>query len=285
MHGMTTRAGHFGVLLSALLVSGEASAQGVDAANVDALAKALANPGGALSALNNKIEIRGYDGNLPGADGQNSYTYIFQPVLPFPTASGDTFIIRPAFSYLIHQPYFDATLPGFNQTAAFGDIGYDLLYSFGNIDPYVFALGAVGVVPTGTDDRITGENWLLGPEILAAKKYDWGIAGIFAFHQWKIGGSGNEFSSTSLQPLLAYSLGNGVTIGPSGTITYNWNAASDEAWTVPIGLNIGKATQINGKPIKFSLSAEYNVVRPNTFSPEWKVTFAITPVIKNPFLN
>ena len=98
-------------------------------------------------------------------------------------------------------------------------------------------------------------------------------------------GHGVPFNATSIQPLLAISLGEGVTVGPSGTISYNWNADSSDAWTVPVGLNIGKATQINGKPIKFSFSLEYNVVRPDSFGPEWKMTFAITLVVKNPFLQ
>ena len=271
------------LLLSVFLVN-PANAQ-ADAANVDALAKALSNPGGSLSAMNNKIEIRWFDGDLPDADKQHAYTYVFQPVLPFPVADGDTFIIRPAFSYLMHQPYFDASALGFDQTSAFGDIAFDLLYSFGNIEPYVFGVGAVGAIPTGTDDRITGENWLLGPELLFAKQFDWGIAGFLGFHQSKAIGNGGDFNVSSFQPLFAYSLGDGVTIGPSGTISYNWNAEQDNAWTVPVGVNVGKATTLNGKPIKYGFSVEYNVVRPQSFGPEWKVTFSITPVVKNPFLR
>ncbi|MCP4073921.1 MAG: hypothetical protein GY742_19675 [Hyphomicrobiales bacterium] len=272
-----------GLFLSFLLLPIKAIAQ--EAVDADALAKELANPGGALSSMTNKIEIRWFDGDLPDADKQHAYTYVFQPTLPFPTAGGDTFILRPAFSYLMHQPYFDAAQPGFDQATAFGDIGFDALYSFGDVDPYVFGLGLVGGIPTGTDNRITGDNWLLGPELLFARKFDWGIAGFLAFHQWKAAGHGGDFNVSSFQPLFAYSLGDGVTVGPSGTITYNWNAEHDDAWTVPIGLNIGKATTLNGKPIKYGFSVEYNVVRPDSFGPEWKVTFSIAPVVQNPFLR
>lgn len=271
------------LLFMVFVTSGPVSAQ--DAADADALAKELANPGGALSSLNNKLEIRWFDGDLTDADKQHAYTYIFQPTLPFPTDGGDIVIFRPAFAYLMHQPYFDASFPGFDQSSAFGDIGIDLLYSFGGLAPYTFGVGVVGAVPTGTDEKITGENWLLGPEMMVAETFDWGLAGIFAFHQWKVAGHGDDFNKTSLQPLFTYSLGNGVTVGSSGTITYNWNADHDGAWTVPVGLNISKTTSLNGKPIKYSLAAEYNVVRPDTFGPEWKVTFSIAPIIQNPFLK
>jgi hypothetical protein len=58
----------------------------VDASNVDALAKELANPGGAQPSMTNKIQIRRFDGDLPEADKQHAYTYVFQSVLPFPVA-------------------------------------------------------------------------------------------------------------------------------------------------------------------------------------------------------
>ncbi len=253
--------------------------------DADALAKELANPGGALSSLTSKFEYRWYAGDLPGADNQNAGTYTFQPVLPFPTDSGDTIIVRPAFSAQLEKPYFDAVGGDFDNATAFDDISFDLLYSFGNIDPWVFGVGLVGSIPTGTNDRVTAHEWTLGPEFLLAHKFDWGIVGFLAFHNWDIENQGDLINTTSVQPFLAYSLGDGVTIGPSGTITYNWNAASGSEWTVPVGVNIGKTASANGQPIKYGLSVEYNAVRPDAFAPEWKVSFSIAPVVQNPFLR
>ncbi|MCP4309609.1 MAG: hypothetical protein GY788_32985, partial [bacterium] len=270
-----------GLLLLAIVPAAAQSQGGVDA---DLLAKELANPGGAVSAMNNKFEARWFNGKLPKADKQESFTYVFQPVLPFPTARGDTVIVRPSLNVVLGQPSFDVDDGVFKQIDGFGDINYDLLYSFGNIDPYVFGLGAVGSIPTASDDRVAVNEWLLGPEVLAAKKFDWGIVGLFFFQQWDLESGGDIFNVSSLQPFFAYSLGNGVTIGPSGTITYDWNAGSGDEWTVPVGLNIGKTSSLGGKPIKYGLSLEYNVVRPKTFGPEWKATFSVTPVTRNPFL-
>ncbi len=273
-----------------ILFSGASFAQdgGVDAGamvDADALAKELANPGGALSSMTSKFEYRWFDGDLPDADKQHTGTYIFQPVLPFPTETGDTVIFRPAFSVLFEQPYFDPLDPDFDTATAFGDVGFDLLYSFGNIDPYVFGVGMVGTIPTGTDEYVTAQEWAFGPELLVAEKFDWGILGFLAYHHFDAEHHGDVINTTSFQPLLAYSLGDGVTIGPSGTITYNWNALEGDEWTVPIGLNIGKATTLNGEPIKYGISLEYNAVRPDTFSPEWKFTFSVAPVVQNPFVR
>ena len=46
---------------------------------------------------------------------------------------------------------------------------------------------------------------------------------------------------------------------------------------------MAKTTQIGGKPIKFNASIEYAAIRPDSFGPEWKFTFTVSPVVKNPF--
>ena len=45
-------------------------------------------------------------------------------------------------------------------------------------------------------------------------------------------------------------------------ITANWEADSDNRWTVPIGGGFGKITQWGKQPVDLSLSAYYNVEQP-----------------------
>ncbi len=248
--------------------------------NVDELAKELSNPGAANATLNNKFEYRWYGGDLPGADSQESLTYTFQPVLPFVLPNSDNLIFRPSFSYAWEQPVFNPVAGMFGGVDAFGDIPFDLLYATQR-GPWTLGLGMVGSIPTGSD--ISSENWLLGPSMLAVKTEDWGVWGLFPFHNQKIGGDGSEFSVTSLQYFLFYSLGDGWQIGTGPTITYDWNATSDNAWTVPVGLTVAKTTTFGSTPVKMNFGVEYSVVRPDSFGTDWKVTLTISPVIKNPF--
>ncbi|GIT85045.1 hypothetical protein [Roseobacter sp. OBYS 0001] len=270
------------ILVSALsmwLLPQFALAQGVGP-NIDELAKELANPGAANATLNFKFEYRNFDGDLPNADDQDSFTATFQPVFPFVLPNGNNLIFRPALAYAFGQPDFNAGQGDFDAQDAVGDIAYDLLYA-GTRDGWTLGAGIVGAVPTGSD--VSSDNWLLGPSALAVKTEDWGVWGFFPFHNEKVGGSGPDTSITSLQYFLFYGVGNGWQIGTGPTITYDWKVDSDNAWTVPLGVQVAKTTAFGKQIVKLNAGIEKNVVAPDAFASDWKFTFTFSPVIKNPF--
>lgn len=142
--------------------------------NVDELAKELANPGAANATLNFKFEYRTFDGDLPGADDEDSFTATFQPVFPFVLPNGNNLIFRPAIPYVVGQPVFDADDGEFRNKDAFGDLAFDLLNSTSS-NGWTLGAGIVGSVPTNSN--ISSDNWLLGPSALAVKTEDWGVWG------------------------------------------------------------------------------------------------------------
>ena len=247
--------------------------------NVDDLAKELSNPGAANATLNFKLEYRTFDGDVAGADEQNSTTLTFQPVLPFVLPNGNNLIFRPAFPYVWGQPTPSGS-GGFSNTDDFGDIGYDLLYSW-QANGYTLGAGVVGSIPVGTD--LSSENWTLGPSFLAVRPTDWGIFGLFPFHNEKIGGNGPDASITSVQYFLFYSLGNGWQVGTGPTNIYDWNAPDGQEWTVPVQFALAKTTAIGSQLIKLNFSAERNVIAPDAFAEDWTFTFTFSPVVSNPF--
>lgn len=246
--------------------------------NIEELAKELSNPGAANATLNFKLEFRSFDGTAPGADDQSSTTLTFQPVLPFVLNNGNNLIFRPAFSYVWGQPA--PRTGGFSSRDAFGDIPYDVLYSWSS-GGWTLGAGVVGAIPTGSD--VSSDNWMLGPSFLAVRSTDWGIWGLFPFHNEKVGGSGAATSITSLQYFLFYGLGDGWLIGTGPTMTYDWNAPSGQEWTVPLQVSVSKTTAIGKQLVKLNFSAEKNVIKPDVFAEEWTYTFTISPVVKNVF--
>ena len=225
--------------------------------NVDDLAKELSNPGAANATLNFKLEYRTFDGDVAGADEQNSTTLTFQPVLPFVLPNGNNLIFRPAFPYVWGQPTPGGS-GGFSNTDNFGDIGYDLLYSW-QANGFTLGAGVVGSIPVGTD--LSSENWTARSELPCRFVRPVGAFGVlFPFHNEKIGGSGPDTSITSLQYFLFYSLGNGWQVG-TGT------DESLTTGTLPTGRNgrfhvqlaLAKTTAIGSQLIKLNFSAERNV--------------------------
>jgi hypothetical protein len=54
----------------------------------------------------------------------------------------------------------------------------------------------------------------------------------------------------------------------------NWEADSDNRWTVPVGGGAGKIVKLGKLPLNFQLQAFYNVERPHD-GPDWQLRFQI----------
>jgi hypothetical protein len=273
--------------LGLILGSGSAWAE-TAAKSADEIAKELANPAGSLASLNFNLQYQTYKGDLPGAGDQDSWSMIFQPSLPFPVGDqGRRVIFRPAVPLLFNQPVFDPGKSGFDDAdTSLGDITFDLVYAGTEMktkkDGYLWGVGAAGTLPTATDSDVAGKQWRLGPEVFGGILREWGVVGALVSNQWNIGGwDDTDHSVMTAQYFYAYGLGKGWQIASSPVITYDWNADSDQAWTVPLGIGVAKTTAIGGKPWKFQAQVQYFVEQPDAFGPEWLLKFTATPVVQN----
>jgi len=258
------------------------------AQSADAVARELANPNSSLATLTFKNQYRWYTGDLPGADDQDNYTMVFQPVFPLSLPKDDngnnrTLFIRPGFPLLFNQPVPRLENGGldWDGVSALGDIGFDIGYGVSAKSGFLWAVGMVGTLPTATDSDVGGKQLRLGPEFLLAKFEKWGIYGIFPSHQWDVTGWSDEsFSTTQFQPVLTFILGDGWTAGTSPIGFYNWESSE---WTIPINLNVSKTVMHGKTPWKYQVEANYYVEQPDAFGPQVMIGFSISPVVKNPF--
>lgn len=256
------------------------------------VAKELANPTSSLANLTFKNQYRWYKGDLPGADDQDNYTLLFQPVFPFPladTASGGkaNLFIRPAFPFVVDQPVpkpGDGTL-NWDKATALGDIGFDIAYGVTEKNGFIWALGMVGTLPTATNGDVAGRQLRLGPEFFIGKATEKSLIGIFPNHQWNVTGWGegkdNSYSTTQIQPFLKYLPGGGWAVGSLPIMDYNWES---EEWTIPVNLTVSKTLKWGNTPLKLELDLNYYVEQPDAFGPEWMIGINITPVVPN-FIN
>lgn len=250
----------------------------------------LANPNADLAKLTFKNQFTFYQGDLPNAGDQWSYVMLFQPVFPFTLNASsegkDLLFVRPAIPFL-DAPVFDPATGDFNNKAGLGDIQYDVAFVRAHKSGWEWALGLNGTLPTATDSSLGGGQFRIGPEVFLGKggKLDNGIGyfwGIFPSHQWDVGGWGEaSFSTTKLEPFVTFILPHEWTVQLDPKISYNWSADSDDAWTVPLNLTIGKTLAIGDLPVQVQLELNYYVVTPDTYGPEWMVGLNITPVVEN----
>ena len=68
-----------------------------------------------------------------------------------------------------------------------------------------------------------------------------------------------------IQPFVNYNFpdkpGRYLTYAP--IITANWEASSDDKWTIPMGGGIGQIVKLGQTPVNLSASAYYNMEKPD----------------------
>ncbi|MBW2395416.1 MAG: hypothetical protein JRG95_14200 [Deltaproteobacteria bacterium] len=257
---------------------------GLGAPSAEEIAAELSNPNTALGSMNLNFDYIGFEGDLPGSDDRTAYRMTFQPSLPYPLTETMNVFFRPSIPMI-----FEQDVPreggGFSSKGVdLGDIGFDasIAKTFGN--GLVLVGGAVGTLPTATDDALGLDQWLLGPEAAVAMVRPWGVMGVLVTHQWDIAGE-NDFSTsiTGGQYFYTFNLGDGWQINGSPTFSYNHKADSDNAWTFPLAVGLSKTTIIAGRPWKFSLQYWHYLESPDVFGPEHQIRFTISPVVKLPW--
>ncbi|MDH3684672.1 MAG: hypothetical protein OEP95_00520 [Myxococcales bacterium] len=135
--------------------------------------------------------------------------------------------------------------------------------------------------PTASEDILGDGKWSAGPSLLY----------VYLGKKWKVGGlmqnyfdyagpsRRDDVAITNLQYLYYYSLNETTSIGAGPNIIINWEADSDERYTVPIGLGINKTFQIGKVPVRVGLEFHYNVIRPDTVGSQWDLRFFIIPAV------
>lgn len=249
------------------------------------IAAELRNPATPTASMAAKWEYRTYDGSLPGAEDQTGTSVLFQPAFPIPLGDGKVFAFRPALPIFFDTPYFDAGSGQFDSSStSIGDIGFDMMVGKTWESGWVTLGGMVGTLPTASNDNVGGNQYRLGGEALVLSLNKWGSVGALVSHQWDVGGSNDTpYSTSAINYIYAYSLGDGWQISAAPIATYNWEGRSSNRWSVPVGIGISKTTLINGKPWKFGFEVQKYVVKNDEFSPDWYFQFVTTPVVSNPF--
>ena len=251
------------------------------------IARELRNPATPTASLATKWEYRTYEGDLPDASDQTRTNLLFQPSFPIPLGDGKVFAFRPALPIFFDTPYFDTGTGEFDSSKnSIGDIGFDVMMGKKWEGGLVTLGGLVGTLPTASNDNIGGDQYRLGGEALITYLQPWGAVGALISHQWDIGG-GNDtpYSTTSINYIYAFSLGDGWQISSGPIITYDWEAESGNRWSVPIGVGIFKTVKTAGMPWKLGLQVQKYVVKKDDFAADWYFQLVITPVVNNPFAS
>ena len=205
-----------------------------------------------------------------GPDDDLQYVLNIQPVVPF-TLTEEWNLITRTIIPLIDQPEL---APGFGDEFGLGDIQMSLFFSPAKPGAFIWGLGPVFQFPTATDESLGTEKWAAGPTAVALTIQGPWVVGVLVNNIWSFAGDDDrdDVNQMLLQYFINYNLPGGWYLTSSPIITANWEANSDNRWTVPIGGGIGKIHRIGKLPVNLQLAAFYNVETPDG-GPEWQLRF------------
>lgn len=140
--------------------------------------------------------------------------------------------------------------------------------------------GAAIGIPSATDDSLGSEKWTAGPAMIIANTGDPLTFGSLLQHIWSYAGNRerDDISVTTVQPFMAYLIGDGWTASLNVEASYNWNLDEDKL-TLPIGVGASKVVSLGDTFMNFGLAAVTYTQKPE-FAPDWELRINATYVFK-----
>jgi hypothetical protein len=133
----------------------------------------------------------------------------------------------------------------------------------------IWGVGPVFVVPTATGRALGQGKLSAGPSIVALVQPGHWTIGALINNVWSMAGPSSriDVNQMTLQHFVNYNLKKGWYVSLSPIVTANWNAMSDNVWTVPVGGGMGRVFRLGFQLVNVSAAFNGNVVHPADGSP------------------
>lgn len=257
-----------GLLAAALGLPSQSRAQ--DSSD---LAKAAQNPVAAMISL--PFQNNTFFGAGPHGDTANVLN--IQPVIPI--GLGEWNVISRTIAPIIYLPDLVTGLDGIaddpqgdDGSFGLGDINQTFYFSPADAGSVIWGVGPSVTLPTATDDSLGSEKWSAGPAAVALAMPGRWVVGSLVRQLWSFAGDSDrqDVNQTLIQPFVNYNFDGGWYAVSSPVVTANWEADSDDTWTVPVGGGMGRIFHIGGQALNAQAQAFYNVEHPE-LGPDWAI--------------
>jgi hypothetical protein len=234
------------------------------------LAKQLANPVAALISVPFQFN---YNQNLGPVDDGEQWTLNVQPVIPF-SLNADWNLISRTIVPLVYQ---SDLFPGAGSQSGMGDVLQSLFFSPAapTAGGWIWGVGPALLLPTGSDDLLTADQWAAGPTAVALGQQGPWTVGALTNHLWSFAGDDDraDINRTFLQPFLSYTTPTAWTYTLQSESFYDWE---DREWLVPIRAVVSKVTRIGGQLVSIGGGVNYWAESPDGGPDGWGARLTIT---------
>jgi hypothetical protein len=210
-----------------------------------------------------------------GTDERTQNILNIQPVWSLELNDDWNFITRTILP-VVSQP-----LPDGDRKNGLGDITFTGFFSPKASGDWTWGVGPVVLIPTNTDDVLGSGQWGLGASlVILTTPGKWVVGSLFS-NLWSVTDKTvfddllgdevqQEINFFAWQYFINYNFDKGVYLTSAPIITANWEADSDNRWTVPFGIGIGKVAKFGKQPVNGSIQGYYNVKKPE-FGADWQL--------------
>jgi len=241
----------------------------------DNIAQQLANPVASLISV--PIQAN-YDQDIGPNEEGSIWRINIQPVIPF-SLNEEWNLISRTILPIVNQN--DIPEQGMGESGL-GDTVQSLFFSPKNPTEsgWIMGAGPVLLLPTGTDNALSGEKWGLGPTAVALKQSGpWTVGGLFN-HIWSVAGDDDEadVNATFLQPFVSYITPTKTTLSVNMESTYDWQS---EQWSVPVNLVAQQLLRAGNQLYQVGVGARYWLDSPDNGPEGWGYRIQLTLLFPN----
>lgn len=194
-----------------------------------------------------------------GVNDRTLFNLNVQPVVPI-TGQDWNVIVRAII------PFNSVPQGATDSTFGIGDTNLSMFWTPAKPGKVVWGVGPSFGLPTASDpENLGSEKFSVGPTaVVFYSTGQWTLGGVVS-NLWSVAGSDDraDINQLNLQYFVNYNMGGGWAIGTAPNITANWEADSDNTWTIPWGLQVSKITRIGSQPVNLLLGYYNNSEQPD----------------------
>ena len=146
-----------------------------------------------------------------------------------------------------------------------------------NATTWIWGVGPIFDFPTASSSELGSGRWSVGPT--AALVYTEGpwFGAILAYHLMSFAGNRKRGSvnQTYIEPEISYNFESGWYVQCDPAMTYDWTADTANAWTIPMGADVGKAFKMGSQNLSLQVGA-YDLLKRPDGAPQWIMRVSVT---------
>jgi hypothetical protein len=258
------------VLLFAIVLNGTASAQEPTPAATTGvtsqdLAKSVHNPFEDFV----KVPIEADTNFRVGPRHNVGESLNVEPVFPFHLNSEWDLIARPNVTLTY--------LPSPHEQFGLEDLQTSFYLTPSSASEWIWGIGPIFEFPTATGKQLGTGRWSIGPTgALVYSNGPW-FNEILTYHLMSFAGDRGRGSVglTYLEPQISYNWESGWYVDTDPDMTFDWTADSANAWTIPVGVDVGKAFNLGSQAMSLQIGS-YDFVKHPQGSARWMLRVTAT---------